>query len=192
MLVLPGGKPYSTQPSHPWHAANLRMAFLSQSLRRRLGPTVQVQRMRYRMRGWNEGGRDAVVDAASALAALRRQFDPTQIVLVGHSMGARVAAHLSTNHDAGAVVALAPWWPRNDSDQIPVGCRLRVLHGTADTWTDADASRAQTERARLRGGDAQWLALQGAGHYLIRHWHPWHELTADFVAEQLCSAQPER
>ena len=112
-------------------------------------------------------------------------LDAAKIVVVGHSMGGRVAAHLSATGDVGAVVALAPWWPRNDADLIPVTCRLLVVHGTADTRTDPHSSQIQTLRARDRGVDATWIPIEGAGHYLIRQWPRWHELTAQFAASQL-------
>lgn len=190
VLVLPGGKPHSTETSRPWRAANLRMTALSLSLRRHLGPGVQVRQVRYRFRGWNDDGRDALRDAAAALTDLRRNYDSGQIVLVGHSMGGRVAVHLSADGDAGAVVALAPWWPRDDAALVPPDCRLRVLHGSADTWTDPDASLAQTTRAQLRGVDARWVAMPDAGHFMVRDWNRWHELTAEFAAEQLTTTRP--
>jgi pimeloyl-ACP methyl ester carboxylesterase len=185
VLVLPGGKPESTATSHPLQLANQRIEWLARSLRRRLGSGVLVRQVRYRVRGWNSAELDALRDAAITLDSMRDHFDAAKIVLVGHSMGGRVAAHLSAGGDVGAVVALAPWWPRNDADLIPTTCRLRVLHGTADTWTDPRSSYVQTLRARDRGVDAQWISIEGAGHYLIRQWPRWHQLTAQFAASQL-------
>ncbi len=100
-------------------------------------------------------------------------------------MGGRVAAHLPVSGDVGAVVALAPWWPQDDADLIPSTCRLLVMHGTADTWTDPHSSYRQTLRAGGRGVDAQWIPIEGAGHYLLRQWPRWHQLTAQFAASQL-------
>jgi pimeloyl-ACP methyl ester carboxylesterase len=74
---------------------------------------------------------DALEDAEIALASMREHFDAAKMVVVGHSMGGRLAAHLSASGDVGAVVALAPWWPRDDADLIPNTCRLLVMHGTA-------------------------------------------------------------
>jgi pimeloyl-ACP methyl ester carboxylesterase len=191
VLVLPGGKPESTLASRRWQLANQRMALLARSLRHQLGSGVQVRRAQYRLRGWNNAHLDALRDADAALDDMRERFDAAQIVLVGHSMGARVAAHLSAREDIGGLVALAPWWPGNDGDLVPVRCRLLVVHGTADTWTDPGSSRAQTRRARERGVDAQWVGIEGAGHYLVRHWHRWHQLTVEFAAAQLsCSTKP--
>src|ERR1700754_2544100 len=99
-------------------------------------------------------------------------------------MGGRVAAHLAARGDVGTVVALAPWWVGDDGDLIPVHTRLLVVDGTADSWTEPPASRAQVRRARQRGLDAQWVGLEGAGHYMLRQWRVWHRLSAEFVAEQ--------
>lgn len=188
VLVLPGGKVRSDRPSRSWQLANLRMAFFAAALRRRLGSDVEIQRVRYRLRGWNSPRLDALRDAGTVLDRALDRFEPGQIAVVGHSMGGRVAAHLAARGDVGTVVALAPWWVGNDGDLIPVTTRLLVAHGTADTWTDPQASRAQTRRAEQRGLDAQWVGLDGAGHYMLRQWRYWHRLTGEFVAEQLAAA----
>ena len=164
VLVLPGGKVNSDRPPRCWQLANLRMAFFAGALRRRLGPDVDVRRVRYRLRGWNSPRLDALHDAEAVLDIAREQFEPAQIAVVGHSMGGRVAAHLAARGDVGTVVALAPWWVGDDGDLIPASSRLLVVHGTADTWTDPAASRTQTRRAQQRGLDAQWVGLDRAGH----------------------------
>lgn len=185
VLVLPGGKVRSERASRSWQMANLRMVFIVNALRRRLGPDVDVRRVQYRRRGWNSPHLDALRDARDALDEARRRCAPGRIALVGHSMGGRVAAHLSADADVGAVVALAPWWVADDGDLIPGPTRLLVVHGTADTWTDARRSRNQTTRARRRGLDAKWVGIEGAGHYMVRRWSQWHRLTTDFVADHL-------
>jgi pimeloyl-ACP methyl ester carboxylesterase len=184
VLVLPGGKPISTAPSKAWQLANLRMALLTSALRHRL-PAVTVTRVRYRVRGWNAPQLDPVRDAEAALERLLERFAPERVVVVGHSMGGRVAAHLAGRRDVGGVVALAPWWPASDADLIPVATRLLTVHGTADTWTDPASSRQQCLRAANRGVVAHWVGLPGAGHYMLRRWRLWHTLTADFAAEVL-------
>jgi pimeloyl-ACP methyl ester carboxylesterase len=191
VLVLPGGKVRSDRASRRWQLANLRMTFVAAALRKRLGPGVEVRRVRYRLRGWNNPRLDAVHDAEAVLDAALGRFAPAQIAVVGHSMGGRVAAHLAARGDVGAVVALAPWWVGDDCDLVPVSTRLLVVHGTADTWTDPRASRTQVQRARQRGVDAEWVGLDGAGHYMLRHWRHWHRLTTGFVAEHLSTADSE-
>jgi pimeloyl-ACP methyl ester carboxylesterase len=184
VLVLPGGRPNSTARSHPWQLANLRVGLLARSLRRRLGPGVEVRLVRYRVRGWNPGRLDALRDASTALEELRGRHATADIVVVGHSMGGRVAVHLAAGGGVGAVAALAPWWPGGDADLVPVGCRLLTMHGTADTWTDPVAAQAQTVRAQARGVDARWVPVERAGHFLLREHSRWHRVTADFAMEQ--------
>lgn len=189
VLVLPGGKVRSDEPSRWWHLANLRMVFVARALRRRLGSDVEVRRVQYRYRGWNSPQLDAVRDATAALDELRERCAAKSIVLVGHSMGGRVAARLASRGDVGAVVALAPWWVNGAGDRIPAHTRLLVVHGTADTWTDPSDSHAQTHRARARGLDAHWVGIDGAGHYMVYRWREWHRRTTDFVAEYLAGSR---
>ncbi len=188
VLVLPGGKVRSDQASRWWQLANLRMVFVACALRRRLGSDVEVRRVQYRLRGWNSPRWDPVHDANDVLDKIPRSGEPGEpkdIVLVGHSMGGRVAAHLSARGDIGAVVALAPWWHGEKGDLVPVHTRLLVVHGTADTRTDPRDSRAQTLRARQRGLDAQWVGIEGVGHQMVRRWREWHRRMTDFVADYL-------
>lgn len=161
--------------------ANVRISLLTQSLRRRVGADVEVRQVRYRLRGWNPESLDAVRDGRAALDALVESVGPGPVVLVGHSMGGRVAAHLAAEGRVAAVAALAPWWPANDGDLIPPSCRLLTMHGTADTWTDPAASRTQTLRAKARGVDATWVEFPGAGHFLLQDYARWQRLTAEFA-----------
>jgi pimeloyl-ACP methyl ester carboxylesterase len=192
VLILPGGKPRSAEAARAWQLANQRMIWLGLSLRRRFGSGLTVQRVQYQLRGWNSPALDALRDAENALFRLRRSSGSDNVVLIGHSMGARVAAHLAAGDDIGGIVALAPWWPHNDADLIPTGCRLLTIHGTADSWTDPRSSQAQTQWARERGVDANWVGVPDAGHYLLRSFGLWHQLTADFVAEELQATERRR
>jgi pimeloyl-ACP methyl ester carboxylesterase len=191
VLVLPGGRPRSAARSRSWQLANQRMTWLARSLRRNLGSHVTVRRVQYRLRGWNSPALDALRDAENALTQMRRDLDlhPSNVVLIGHSMGARVAVHLAPQ-GVGGIVALAPWWPRDDANLVPAHCRLLTVHGTADTWTDPRSSEAQTRRARERGVDAQWVGMPKGGHYLLRNARLWHRLTSGFVATQLQVGTP--
>jgi pimeloyl-ACP methyl ester carboxylesterase len=184
VLVLPGGRPRSIARSHPWQLANLRVALLARSLRSRVGAGIEIRQVRYRVRGWNPGRLDALGDARAALDDLLLRHAAADIVVVGHSMGGRVAAHLAASGDIGAVAALAPWWPAGDADLIPVGCRLLTMHGTADTWTDPVVAQAQTVRAQARGVDARWVPVEGGEHFLLRDYPRWHRVTADFAMTQ--------
>ena len=182
VLVLAGGKPNSTAPSRPWHLSNLRMMWLARSLQTRLaGSGVVVERVRYGVRGWNEPAQDPVHDAQSALDRLTLAFGDEPVILIGHSMGGRVAAHVAAHRNVRAVAALAPWWPESDAQLIPADRRLFVAHGERDRWTDPQASREQTAQARRRGLDATWVALAGGGHFMLTKPGWWHRVAAELV-----------
>ena len=185
VLILPGGRPRSAATSRAWQLANQRMAWLAWSLRRSLSPAIVVRRVQYHLRGWNSPALDALRDAENALFRIRRDAGSCNVVLVGHSMGARVAVHLAAANHIDGIVALAPWWPHDDADLVPTSCRLLTVHGTADTWTDSRSSQVQTQWARERGVHAQWIGVPNAGHYLLHDIRLWHRLTAAFAAEQL-------
>ncbi len=157
---------------------------LAQSLQRRVGADVTVRRVQYRLRGWNPRSLDALVDARAALTEMVDRVADGPIVLVGHSMGGRVAAHLAADGRVAGIVALAPWWPGNDADLIPPSVALLTMHGSADTWTDPVASRVQTLRAAARGVDARWVGVPGAGHFLLQDYSRWNRLTAEFAIAQ--------
>ena len=190
VLILPGGRARSVARSGAWQLANLRMAWLTFALRRRLGGHVVVRRVQYRLRGWNSPALDALHDAEAALIRMQRDLGSDKLVLVGHSMGARVAVHLAAVNDVSGIVALAPWWPLDDGDLVPTRCRLLTVHGAADTRTDPRSSQKQTHWARDRGVDAQWVGIPNAGHYLLRDVRLWHRLTTEFVAAQLRVGTP--
>ncbi|MDG4665748.1 alpha/beta hydrolase [Mycobacterium sp. 236(2023)] len=181
VVLLPGGKANSTLAARPWQLANLRMVWLKISLRVRLPRSIGIRRVRYRVRGWNGAAEDPVRDAGRALDVLT---GARRVVLVGHSMGGRVAAHLASRPEVAGVVALAAWWPAGEGDRIDAGTRLVALHGTADTWTSPQESRRQVDRAAARGVDARWIPMAG-GHFMVRQAGAWHRRTAQAVAAML-------
>jgi hypothetical protein len=174
VVLLPGGRADSILTSQPWQLANLRMAWLQLALKRRVARGVDVRRVRYRVRGWNAPREDPVRDAS---AALDRLPGTARVILVGHSM---------ERPGVVGVVALAPWWPTGEAGRIPAGTRLVVLHGTADTWTDPEASRRQADNAAKRGVDARWIPMAG-GHFMIRRAAAWHRLTAEAIGAMLAA-----
>lgn len=185
VLVLPGGKVNSVAPFRSWQLSNVRVAALARSLRRYLGSDYLVHCVRYRYRGWNGTGAQAVSDANTALLSAIAENDHLDTYLVGHSMGGRVAAHLAALHNIAGIVALAPWWPKRDAERIPPSSRLLVVHGTDDRWTDPESSRRQVSLARERGMDATWTGIPGAGHFMLTQPQLWTRYTADFLAESV-------
>ncbi|AVP69459.1 alpha/beta fold hydrolase [Rhodococcus hoagii] len=187
VLVLPGGKASDRRRSKPWQAADLRMSSFTRTLRRSC-PEVEVRQVRYLLRGWNGADRSPVHDVRRILDDLRPAQTP--VVLVGHSMGARVAAVVADDPLVCGVLALAPWWPEGEGGCVPTGRRMVVVHGTADTWTDQAASRRQTTLAQARGLDARWIGMAGTGHTMLRHPGRWHRIAVDFVRDQTRRCTP--
>jgi len=188
VVLLPGGKDASAAPFRTWQLASLRMIWLGLALRVRLAPTVSIRRIRYRVRGWNGSQRDPVTDAQAAIDSLIAEYPAARLVLVGHSMGGRVAAHCAARPQVAGIVALAPWWPTDDAVLIPTGTPLTAIHGTADTWTDPSASQRQCQAAVRRGQDACWVPMNGCGHFMVRHARRWHRLTTRAVRS--CLTEP--
>src|SRR3712207_38703 len=92
VLVLPGGKPVSWERSRSHQLANVRMRPITSLLRRTLGDLYRVEQVRYRFRGWNAPDLPALADVQKVID----EHPDVPLVLVGHSMGGRVAARLSS------------------------------------------------------------------------------------------------
>ncbi|MBM4511413.1 alpha/beta fold hydrolase [Rhodococcus hoagii] len=144
MLVLPGGKASDRRRSKPWQAADLRMSSFTRTLRRSC-PEVEVRQVRYLLRGWNGADRSPVHDVRRILDDLRPAQTP--VVLVGHSMGARVAAVVADDPLVCGVLALAPWWRRGRAG----ACR------PAGGWSSCTAPRTPGPTRRRRGDRPRWL-----------------------------------
>ncbi|CAM3839653.1 alpha/beta hydrolase [Smaragdicoccus niigatensis] len=167
--------------SRPNHLANLRMRPITRRLRRELGHEYAVHQVQYRFRGWNPPHLPALDDA---LATIGEVGSP--LILVGHSMGGRVAAHICQRADVAGIVALAPWWPDHDSELITAP-QVVTLHGTADSWTSARESSEQTTEMVDRGIAATFIEMKRAGHFMLLRPGKWHELICDSVTSMLAA-----
>ena len=110
VLVLHGGKAESRAPVETAHVTVRRMQPFARDLAA-LGDDLAVAQLRYRVRGWNTTGADALNDVEFALGVLDARFRGVPIVLVGHSMGGRAALRSAGHPAVRGVVALAPWLP---------------------------------------------------------------------------------
>src|SRR6185312_17284464 len=107
VVLLHGGRADSTARA-PRGVAYLRMLPFGRAARS-AGPGVGVWRLRYRYRGWNEPERHPVADARWALDRAAHVHPGVPVILVGHSMGGRVALHVATAPGVAGICALAPW-----------------------------------------------------------------------------------
>ncbi|WP_019816253.1 serine aminopeptidase domain-containing protein, partial [Saccharomonospora saliphila] len=127
-LVLHGGAQYGAEAVRPWRAAYLRMVPVARALcseGARLG--LEVRLLRNRVRGWNEPERDPVRDARWALERIGRDHPGVPVVLLGHSMGGRVALRVCDDPAVTGVGALAPWTPRGEPSLVLDAFLLRSM-----------------------------------------------------------------
>ena len=189
VVVLHGGKAVSHERSTGRHLSAARLVPVARSLHRQLEPLgVEVRMLRYRFRGWNHAEASPVTDAIWALAHLREQHPGLPIVLVGHSMGGRVALRVAGDPSVVGVVALAPWCERGDPVEQLGGQRLRILHGSRDRWTDPRASYALAAAAADLGADVRWTDMGPVGHFMVRRAGHWAAMTTYLVRDALLAA----
>jgi pimeloyl-ACP methyl ester carboxylesterase len=135
--------------------------------------------LRYRVRGWNEPAMDPVLDAHWALTEARRRHAGAPVVLIGHSMGGRVALRLTREPDVAGVCVLAPWIEPGEPWQPP-SCSVLIAHGDRDRVTDPVASAAYAARI-----GASFVPVPGESHGLLRRPIFWQRLVSGFVTAVL-------
>ena len=181
VLVLHGGQEHSSRPAGWWQLPVLRMLPIARSIVRAGDGRLAVLRIRYAVRGWNDDAASPLRDTKKALDTIAARYAAVPIVLVGHSMGGRVALALTGDEQVSAVVGLAPWIERTDTCSPHDGVRLLLLHGLADRITSPAASRHLVERLQQEGRQASFVGITGEKHAMLRRRRSWDRLTAGFV-----------
>ncbi len=175
-LLLPGGTPRSTKPGSPHGVASLRMRTFQRSLEH---AGVDTELVTYRFRGWNDG--DPVPDTAAAIAAVRGDRPGAPIVLVGHSMGGRVALRLAGEPDVAAVVVMAPWLPDGEPVGQVAGKTVLLIHGDHDRLTDPARTLNFARAAAGLSDRLAFVEVRGGEHKLLRRSRTWHDLVRRFT-----------
>lgn len=182
VVLLHGGKPASRQRVDGRSASWRRMAAVQRAITPGLhGDGIATWLLRYRVRGWNGGA--PTEDARRVLEHARAELGDVPVVLLGHSMGARVAAYVADDPSVLGVVALAPWWQPEDPVEALRDRYVLAAHGRADRITSARQTRAFLARAEAVAAEVAFHDMGRAGHYLLRGVAAWHE-----VATQGCHA----
>lgn len=184
VLVLHGGAQYGTEVVRPWRAAYLRMVPVAAALwAAGAGLGLEVRLLRNRRRGWNEPVRDPVRDARWALARITRDRPGMPVVLVGHSLGGRVALRVCDDPAVAGVCALAPWTPRGEPVDAVTGRTVVVAHGRDDDVTGPEDSHAWAVRAHGHAARLARFEIAADGHAMLRRPALWHTLVVDSVLQ---------
>jgi alpha-beta hydrolase superfamily lysophospholipase len=186
VLVLHGGAEQGTGSVQPWKLAYLRMVPIARALHRagrREG--VEVRLLRNRRYGWNAPAEHPVEDARWALERIHADHPGMPVVLVGHSMGARVALRVADDPAVRGVCALAPWTPRGEPVEAVAGRSVLVVHGTRDRMTSPAESHAYAERAASVAARVARCEIANEGHAMLRRARVWTRLTVAFTLDLL-------
>jgi predicted esterase len=179
ILMLHGGRPSSVQALDARSASWLRSAWMQRSIAPRAHEAgVGVWLVRYLERGWN-GGADRVADARWALEQVRAAHGDVPVLLLGHSMGARVAVHVADDPSVVGVVGLAPWWSGQDPVATLAGRSLVAAHGRRDRITSYPQTVAYVERARRVATEATLHDMGPLGHYMLTGAEQWNDVALD-------------
>lgn len=176
VLMLHGGKPTSRLAVDGRSASWRRSAWMQRSIAPRAHEAgVGVWLLRYHQRGWN-GGTDRVADARWALDRVREEHEEVPVVLLGHSMGARVAVHVADDPSVVGVVGLAPWWSAQDPVRTLTGRSLVAAHGRRDRITSYAETERYVARARQVAADVTLRDMGPLGHYMLAGADRWNDV----------------
>jgi predicted esterase len=179
VLMLHGGRPTSRIAVDGRSASWRRSAWMQRSIApRALEAGVGVWLLRYHQRGWN-GGTDRVADARWALDRVREEHGEVPVVLLGHSMGARVAVHVADDPSVAGVVGLAPWWSAQDPVRTLAGRSLVAAHGRRDRITSYAETERYVARARQVATDATLRDMGPLGHYMLTGADRWNDVALE-------------
>lgn len=179
ILMLHGGKPNSRAVVDHRSASWQRTAWMARSITTRADHAgVSVWLLRYGQQGWN-GGRGPVADTRWALHEARAAHGDVPVILLGHSMGARVAVHAADDPSVVGVVGLAPWWSGSEPVHTLARRSLIAAHGRRDRLTSFAATRHFVERARSVAAHAEFVDMGPRGHYMLSGAGAWNDVAIE-------------
>lgn len=153
---------------------------------------LAVYSLRNSVRGWNGPEMSPLRDARWALGHIQEQHPGVPVFLVGHSMGGLTAVCAADHPAVEAVVALAPWLSPATPISAVANRKVLIVHGTNDRWTSPSASLLFARRASAEAASMQYVALRGAGHFMLRKVRLWQTLTTGFVMKAFAESTGTR
>lgn len=191
--MVHGGEERGTRRCYWWMPQVLVCRWLASAVARRTrhaehggGPAVFW--LQHAWTGWDGDGRDARRDLDWALDQVDRLRAHRDVVLVGHSMGARTSVRSAARRGIVGVVGLAPWLPAGDPVDQLTGKPLDLLFGTRDRQLPAPTTAEFVEEAIGAGALVSRTVVSGGGHALLWRWWTWHRLTAELCNRQFRTA----
>jgi dienelactone hydrolase len=183
-LVLHGGAEAGLARVRPWGPAYLRMVPLARAMHRAAaGHGVEVRLLRNRVRGWNDPELHPVEDARWALERVRKERSGVPVLLVGHSMGGRVALRVADDPAVTAVCALAPWTPDAEPVEPVRGRDVMIAHGVWDHITRPAQSYTYARRAGHEGARVARFEILGEGHAMLHRPGVWNRIVRCFTLD---------
>ncbi len=187
--MLHGGKPNSHAVVGDRSASWQRSARMARSITDRAHEAgTDVWLLRYSERGWNRDGAGRIADARWALDQIRTAHRDRPVILLGHSMGGRVAVHVADDPSVVGVVALAPWWEGTDPVHTLAGRSLIAAHGRRDRLTSFAESQRFVGRARSVATQAEFVDMGPLGHYMIKGASAWNDVAIESALRLLTPA----
>ncbi len=182
VLVLHGGRERGKGLVNRFQLAYLRMIPFAKDIQRKsAGQGIAVAQLQNRYRGWNAPDLDPVQDARWALERVREAHGDVPVVLVGHSMGGRVALRVADDPSVVAVCALAPWTKAGEPVDHLVGRTVLIAHGVRDRMTDPRLSYDYARRAKLVTDRVARFDVLDETHAMLRQADKWTRLVTGFV-----------
>lgn len=188
-LVVHGGRSVSQAEVFAGQLAVLRMRPVACAVAR-ARPDVAVYRLQLAVRGWNGTGFAAVRDARWAVRTLRERHPGLPIVVVGHSMGARIALRIADEPAVVGVVGLAAWLPPDEPLAQLRNVGVRLVHGDRDRIVAEPTTRTFLARMLTAGVDVRRTVLTGTGHAMLRDRRRWDAETVTAVGALLDRTRP--
>lgn len=182
ILMLHGGAERGHRQVNGRSLALQRTRAMAVSITPRLSEAgVLVSVLRFSINGWN--ARDpvpmAVTDTHEAVARLADAHPTLPIVLVGHSMGARAAAHAADGENVVGVLGLAPWLPPDDPIEPLAGRHLVAAHGRRDHITNPRQTRKFLTRADSVAASTRFVDMGAVGHYMLTGVGRWNDVVVN-------------